>query len=78
MANATNKMLSAINSANEEIVFLSYTDKLTCLENRAHMENMFRDLDKANSINYHIIMGAFNGLKLTNDALGHLEGDRLI
>ena len=78
LANATNKMLSEINLANEEILFLSYSDKLTGLKNRAHMEKMFNALDKSKEINYHIIMGDFNGLKLTNDALGHLEGDKLL
>jgi diguanylate cyclase (GGDEF)-like protein len=78
LANSTNKMLSIINSANEEISFLSYSDKLTGLKNRAHMERMFNVLDKNKDINYHIIMGDLNGLKLTNDALGHLEGDKLL
>ena len=78
LANATNKMLSEINLAHEEIIFLSYSDKLTGLKNRAYMEKMFNALDKNKEINYHIIMGDFNGLKLTNDALGHLEGDKLL
>lgn len=78
LANTTNKMLSAINSANEEIVFLNYTDILTGLNNRAYMEKIFRVMDDAKDINYHIIMGDINGLKLTNDAFGYLEGDRLL
>jgi len=78
LANATNKMLSEINLANEEILFLSYSDKLTGLKNRAYMERMFNALDKSKEINYYIIMGDFNGLKLINDALGHLEGDKLL
>jgi diguanylate cyclase (GGDEF) domain len=78
LADSTNKMLSIINSANEEISFLSYSDKLTGLKNRAHMEQMFSALDKNNDTKYHIIMGDLNGLKLINDALGHLEGDKLL
>ena len=78
LANATNKMLSEINLANEEILFLSYSDKLTGLKNRAYMEKIFRELDKNKAVNYHIIMGDLNGLKLTNDALGHSEGDKLL
>lgn len=78
LADSTNKMLSIINSANEEISFLSYSDKLTGLKNRAHMERMFSILDKNKNNKYHIIMGDLNGLKLTNDALGHLEGDKLL
>lgn len=78
LAEATNRMLSEINSANEEISFLSYSDKLTNLNNRAYMEKMFSEVDKRNEGNYFIIMGDLNGLKLTNDALGHTEGDKLL
>jgi diguanylate cyclase (GGDEF)-like protein len=78
LADSTSKMLSIINSANEEISFLSYSDKLTGLKNRAHMERMFSALDKNKDAKYHIIMGDLNGLKLTNDALGHVEGDKLL
>lgn len=78
LAHAVNKMLYAINLANEEISFLSYSDKLTGLKNRAHMERMFEALDKNKNSNYHIIMGDLNGLKLTNDVLGHVEGDKLL
>lgn len=78
LADSTNKMLSIINSANEEISFLSYSDKLTGLKNRAHMERMFSVLDKNKDGKYNIIMGDLNGLKLTNDALGHVEGDKLL
>jgi diguanylate cyclase (GGDEF)-like protein len=78
LANAANKMLFAIGLANEEILFLSYSDKLTGLKNRAHMERMFNALDQNKDDKYHIIMGDLNGLKLTNDALGHVEGDKLL
>lgn len=78
LADATNRMLSEINSANEEISFLSYSDKLTNLNNRAYMEKMFTEVDKNKDGNYFIIMGDLNGLKLTNDALGHAEGDKLL
>lgn len=78
LANTANKMLFAIGLANEEILFLSYSDKLTSLKNRAHMEGIFDTLDKNKDDRYHIIMGDLNGLKLTNDALGHVEGDKLL
>ena len=78
LADATNKMLSTINSANEEILFLSYSDKLTGLKNRAYMEKILSELNKNEEENYYIIMGDLNGLKITNDALGHAEGDKLM
>jgi diguanylate cyclase (GGDEF)-like protein len=78
LADVINKMLSELSSANKEILFLSYSDKLTNLKNRAYMEKMFKELDENKEDNYFIIMGDLNGLKLTNDALGHLEGDKLL
>ncbi|GFP74105.1 HD domain-containing phosphohydrolase [Clostridium fungisolvens] len=62
----------------EEILFLSYSDKLTGLNNRAYMEKQFEELDKDKYSSYFIIMGDVNGLKLINDALGHKMGDKLI
>ncbi|WP_069999974.1 HD domain-containing phosphohydrolase [Cellulosilyticum sp. I15G10I2] len=62
----------------EEVLFLSYSDKLTGLKNRAYMEEQFEALDLNKTTHYFIIMGDLNGLKLTNDALGHKEGDRLL
>ncbi|MFT8351231.1 HD domain-containing phosphohydrolase [Clostridium saccharoperbutylacetonicum] len=78
LAAATNKMLSELNCANDEIRFLSYCDKLTKLNNRAYMEKILDELDKNKFENYFILMGDLNGLKLTNDALGHFEGDKLL
>ncbi len=62
----------------EEILFLSYSDKLTGLKNRAYMEKLFETLDKEDKSDYSIIMGDLNGLKIINDTLGHKEGDRLL
>lgn len=62
----------------EEILFLSYSDKLTGLKNRAYMEKQLEVLDENEESRYSIIMGDVNGLKVTNDALGHKEGDRLL
>ncbi|HEY5524032.1 MAG TPA: HD domain-containing phosphohydrolase, partial [Clostridium sp.] len=62
----------------EKILFLSYSDKLTGLKNRAFMKNELEELDNNKESNYYIIMGDINGLKLTNDTLGHKEGDRIL
>jgi len=78
LANEINKTLFRLSTANEEILFLSYSDKLTGLRNRAYMEKVFTDLDENKNMDYFIIMGDLNGLKLTNDALGHSEGDKLL
>jgi diguanylate cyclase (GGDEF)-like protein len=42
------------------------------------MEKIFKKFDNSKESRYFIIMGDVNGLKLTNDALGHKEGYRLI
>jgi len=62
----------------EEILFLSYSDKLTGLTNRVYMEKQFEQLDRDPKASYFIIIGDINGLKMANDSIGHLEGDKLL
>ncbi|HEY5557483.1 HD domain-containing phosphohydrolase [Acetobacterium sp.] len=62
----------------EEIVFLSYSDPLTMLNNRAFMKRQFEMLNNEKNPDYFIIMCDINGLKITNDAFGHKEGDRIL
>lgn len=78
IANSTNKMLMELRVAQKDILRLSYYDKLTGLRNRAYMEKRFKEVDKRNRLDYAIILGDVNGLKLVNDTFGHTEGDRLI
>ncbi|MBM7616360.1 sensor domain-containing diguanylate cyclase [Alkaliphilus hydrothermalis] len=60
------------------IRYLSYHDKLTGLFNRAYFEDSLTRLDTEEHLPISIIIGDVNGLKLTNDTFGHLEGDRLL
>ena len=62
----------------EEILFLSYSDPLTQLKNRDYMKIQFKALSQQESAHYFIIMCDINGLKLTNDAFGHQEGDQIL
>ena len=62
----------------EEILFLNYSDKLTGLKNRVYMEKQFGSLDSDEKSRYFIIIGDINGLKMANDSIGHLEGDKLL
>lgn len=78
LADETNKMLSAISSAKEEVLFLSYYDRLTKFNNRTYMEKVFNDLDNNKEEWYFIAIGDVNGLKLINDAMGRSEGDKLL
>lgn len=65
-------------SSEEEILFLNYSDKLTGLKNRVYMEKQFARLDRDEKSRYFIIIGDINGLKMANDSIGHLEGDKLL
>lgn len=58
--------------------YLSETDMLTKLYNRYSFEEKSKELDTEESLPLGIIMGDVNGLKIVNDTLGHLEGDKLL
>lgn len=62
----------------EQILFLSYHDKLTSLYNRAYINNILPQLQTEASMPLSIIIGDMNGLKLTNDVFGHRYGDTLL
>ncbi len=61
-----------------EIIYLTYHDKLTGLYNRRFFEEELRRLDVERNLPVSVIIGDVNGLKLTNDAFGHLVGDTLL
>lgn len=65
-------------SQQEQIRFISYHDDLTGLFNRRYFEETIQEIDRPENLPISIIMGDVNGLKITNDAFGHLEGDRLL
>lgn len=62
----------------EEIRFMSRHDYLTGLFNRYNFESEMKRLNTKRQLPISIIIGDLNGLKLINDAFGHLEGDKLI
>lgn len=64
--------------AEEEVKFLSFHDKLTGLYNRAYFEEALRNIATEKHLPISLIIVDVNGLKLINDALGHLEGDRFL
>jgi diguanylate cyclase (GGDEF)-like protein/PAS domain S-box-containing protein len=61
--------------AEEEIKYLSFHDTLTGLYNRAYFEEELKRLDTERQLPLTIVMGDVNGLKVINDAYGHLKGD---
>lgn len=66
------------NKNEQEIIYLTYHDKLTELYNRRFYEEEQKRLDQERNLPISIIIGDVNGLKLTNDAFGHLAGDQLL
>lgn len=60
------------------IEYMSFHDVLTGLYNRRFFEEEFKRLDTSRNYPLTIIMADVNGLKLTNDAFGHHEGDKLL
>ena len=62
----------------KEIYFLNNHDQLTGLYNRRFMEEKLQELDSPAFLPLSIIMADVNGLKLCNDAFGHIMGDALL
>jgi len=70
--------ISERKEAEDKIRFLSFHDSLTGLYNRAFASEELQRLDTPRQLPLSIIMGDVNALKLTNDAFGHCEGDKLL
>lgn len=62
----------------EQIRYIGYHDPLTGLYNRTFFEKQLKSIDTPENLPISLIMADVNGLKLTNDAYGHAEGDWLI
>ncbi|MEN6462170.1 MAG: PAS domain S-box protein [Syntrophomonas sp.] len=70
--------ISERKQAEEDIRYLSYHDKLTGLYNRTFFEEELKRISTNRQLPIGLIIGDVNGLKLVNDALGHLEGDKVL
>lgn len=70
--------IEARKGAEEKILYLSYHDQLTGLYNRRFYEEELKRLDTPRNLPITLVLADVNGLKLTNDAFGHLAGDRLL
>ncbi len=64
--------------AEREVIYLSYHDQLTGLYNRRFYEEELVRMNFNWNMPITLVLGDVNGLKLTNDAFGHLTGDRLL
>ncbi|WP_042273149.1 sensor domain-containing diguanylate cyclase/phosphohydrolase [[Clostridium] dakarense] len=62
----------------KKLRYLSYTDALTGLYNRAYFDEKIEELVQSGKFPIGIMIGDVNGLKIINDTIGHLEGDELL
>jgi diguanylate cyclase (GGDEF)-like protein/PAS domain S-box-containing protein len=62
----------------DQIRYISYHDALTGLYNRRYCEEQLAAVDIMENLPISVVMGDLNGLKMTNDAFGHTQGDRLL
>ena len=62
----------------KELDYITYHDSLTGVYNRSFFKEEIKNIDVEENLPISVIMGDVNGLKLTNDAFGHLMGDKLL
>ncbi len=62
----------------DNLFYLSYHDFLTGLNNRRCFEQALANMDAEEKLPLSVIVGDINGVKLINDAFGHIQGDQLI
>ncbi len=64
--------------AEAEILYLSYNDQLTGLNNRRYFVENYDRLNRPENLPITMVFADVNGLKFTNDVFGHSAGDRLL
>lgn len=62
----------------EQVAFLTIHDQLTGLKNRRFFDDLMQKTNVEDVFPISFMMLDLNGLKLINDAFGHLEGDKAI
>ncbi len=62
----------------QKLMFLSYHDQMTGIFNRRFYEEEVKRLDVKRNYPLTLLLADVNGLKLVNDAFGHLMGDSLL
>lgn len=62
----------------DQVLYMSYHDKLTSLYNRAYIDSIIPELQSSPNLPFSVVMADMNGLKLTNDVFGHQNGDKLL
>lgn len=70
--------ITSLKREQDLIIDLSYKDHLTGLYNRRYLDEMIDKSSHDRKFPSSVLMIDVNGLKLTNDAFGHLVGDKLL
>jgi len=70
------KDVTTLEKSKQEIEYFANYDVLTGLYNRNNFEKMNKTLDKVDGV--CVLICDVDGLKLINDAFGHMEGDELL
>lgn len=70
------KDITEVEESKQEIEYFANHDVLTGLYNRNNFETYAKNLETENSL--ALMICDVDGLKLINDAFGHLEGDKLL
>jgi len=70
--------ITEIRKAEENIKYLSFYDKLTGVYNRAFFDAELKRLDTKRQMPLSLVIGDLNGLKIVNDAFGHIYGDKIL
>ena len=78
LAKAFNSLMKLVRKKEKELYHLSIHDNLTGLYNRAYFEAELERRAKGRNFPVSLIVADIDGLKQTNDTLGHAAGDRLI
>ena len=74
----TGENVTAKKEAEDKLQYISLHDSLTGLYNRPFFEEELKRLNTERQHPLSVIIGDVNGLKILNDAFGHLEGDQLL
>lgn len=61
-----------------KIKYISYHDNMTGIYNRTYFDEVRNVLDNPEQLPLSVIIGDVNGMKLINDAFGHVKGDKLL
>ena len=62
----------------ERVRYISYHDAMTGIYNRAYYDEARTLIDTQEKLPVSVIVGDVNGMRLINDAFGHIKGDALL